>query len=226
MISRKFVFKLPGDWYEIMKEECRENYFIELKNKLIIEYSTKIVRPELKDVFNAFKFCQFKDLKVVILGQDPYHNVGQAHGLAFSVPENVEIPPSLQNIFKELYDDLGIRKSDSGNLEKWAKQGVLLLNAFLTVKLHKPLSHSKIGWEHFTDCVIRKISDLKESVVFVFWGSFAKEKRFLVDQHKHYVLTAGHPSPMSVSKFFGCKHFSKTNLFLQSKNISQVEWFI
>jgi uracil-DNA glycosylase len=224
MIDRKSFLTLPEDWFQIMSEEYENKYFNDLRKKLLHEYSIKIVRPELKDIFNAFKFCSFEKLKVVILGQDPYHNIDQAHGLAFSVPDNVSIPPSLINIFKELSDDLGVNKPNSGCLEKWASQGVLLLNAFLTVELHKPLSHSEIGWEQFTDSIISKISDLKENIVFIFWGSFAKEKRFLVDQHRHYVLLANHPSPMSATKFFGCKHFSKTNSYLRSKSIPQIDW--
>jgi uracil-DNA glycosylase len=224
MIDRKSFLKLPDDWFHVMSEEYESKYFIDLRKQLLNEYSTKEIRPDLKDVFNAFKFCTFEKLKVVILGQDPYHNVDQAHGLAFSVSKNISIPPSLVNIFKELTDDIGIKTPVSGCLEKWATQGILLLNAFLTVELHKPLSHSNIGWEQFTDSIISKISDLKENIVFIFWGSFAKEKRFLVDQHKHCVLLANHPSPMSSSKFFGCKHFSKTNSYLLSKNIPQIDW--
>ncbi len=226
MISRKNILELPGDWNAIFQEEQNKSYFIELKRQIFIEYKEKLIRPDIHNVFKAFELCAFDDVKVVLIGQDPYHNVDQAHGLSFSVPIGIEKPPSLVNIFKELSTDLGVKIPKSGCLESWAKQGVLLLNSFLTVELHKPLSHSKIGWEIFTDCVIQKISDLKNNVVFLLWGSFAKNKRFLIDQKKHHVLMSAHPSPLSSYKFFGCKHFSKANDFLLSQNISPINWFL
>jgi uracil-DNA glycosylase len=224
MICRKNFLKLPKDWNEILEEECSKSYFIDLKNKLFLEYRSKHICPSLENVFRAFEICKFENLKVVILGQDPYHNVGQAHGLSFSVPVDVSVPPSLRNIFKEIIDDLSIDKPEHGCLENWALQGVLLLNSFLSVELHKPLSHSKLGWEVFTDFVIEKISSLKENVVFLLWGNFAKDKSFLIDQKKHLILTAAHPSPMSSYKFFGCKHFSKTNEFLFRTRLQQIDW--
>lgn len=224
MINRKKFFVLPESWREQLSEEQNKEYFLELKNKVFNEYSEHQVRPDIENIFRAFELCSFDDIKVVILGQDPYHNVQQAHGLSFSVPENIAFPPSLNNIFKELHNDIGIEKPQHGNLEKWAKQGVLLLNAFLTVELHKPLSHSKIGWELFTDSVIQKISMSKQNIVFLLWGSFARNKKKLIDSNKHYILQAAHPSPLSSYKFFGCKHFSKTNVFLESKNIGCIDW--
>lgn len=223
MIDRKL--KLPGDWSSVILEEYDKEYFVKLRKKLLHDYCKYVqIRPCYKDIFNAFKFCSLENLKVVILGQDPYHNENQAHGLAFSVPLCVKIPPSLDNIFNELSNDLGVDKPKHGNLEKWADQGVLLLNSFLTVELHKPLSHSNIGWDLFTDAIISKISDLKHHVVFILWGNYAKSKKNLVDQHKHCVLTAAHPSPMSVSRFYGCRHFSKTNKYLIENNIPQIDW--
>jgi len=221
MISRKNSLSLPKDWFDILHEECQKDYFVSLKNKIIKEQ--KVIRPNLNKIFFAFELCKFENLKVVILGQDPYHNVGQAHGLAFSVPEGIEKPPSLVNILKELKRDLDVEFAH-GCLESWARQGVLMLNSFLTVELHKPLSHSKIGWEIFTDEVIRKISDLKNSVVFVLWGGFARSKRSLIDSKKHLILESAHPSPLSAAKFFGCSHFSKVNNYLSSKSISPVDW--
>jgi uracil-DNA glycosylase len=224
MINRKNFLKLPSDWCEVLKEETNRNYFLRLRDFLFTEYQAKQIRPESYNVFRAFELCTLANIKVVILGQDPYHNVDQAHGLVFSVPKTTEIPPSLRNIFKEISNDLGIESPIHGYLEKWASQGVLLLNAILTVELHKPLSHSKLGWEIFTDFVIQTISKTRENIVFLLWGSFAKNKAKFIDSSKHYVLTAAHPSPLSASKFFGCKHFSKTNQFLVSKNISPIDW--
>ncbi|MDD5650080.1 MAG: uracil-DNA glycosylase [Candidatus Nanoarchaeia archaeon] len=226
MINRKNILELPESWKTILQEEQDKSYFIELKKRIFAEYKEKEIRPEIHNIFKAFEWCSFDDTKVVLLGQDPYHNVGQAQGLSFSVPAGIDKPPSLINIFKELANDLEIEIPKSGCLESWARQGVLLLNSFLTVELHKPLSHSKIGWEIFTDCVIEKISDLKSNIVFLLWGSFAKNKRFLIDQKKHQILMSAHPSPLSSYKFFGCKHFSKTNDFLASKNIQPINWFL
>jgi len=224
MITRKNVLELPDDWDNVLKDELEKDYFLELKRRIFLEYRYKQVCPEIHNVFKALELCHFDRLKVVLLGQDPYHNIGQAHGLSFSVPIGVDKPPSLVNIFKELSNDLQFPIPIHGCLEKWANQDILLLNSFLTVELHRPLSHSKMGWEIFTDCVIQRISDLKENVVFLLWGTFAKNKRFLINQRKHCVLMSGHPSPLSCSRFFGCRHFSKTNEFLTSKNIDIINW--
>ena len=185
----------------------------------------KVVYPPGPLIFNAFKQTPFDKLEVVLLGQDPYHNKGQAHGLSFSVPDGVPKPPSLVNIFKELHNDLGIKIPESGNLEKWARQGVLLLNASLTVRQNEPGSHAKIGWLQFTDSVIRKISDEKEGIVFLLWGKFAQEKQALIDETKHFVLKAAHPSPYSANNgFFGCRHFSMTNELLMKQHKSPIDW--
>jgi uracil-DNA glycosylase len=181
--------------------------------------------PPNLQIFNAFNLTPFHDVKVVILGQDPYHGVGQAHGLCFSVPDGVAFPPSLQNIFQEISTDLGISVPTSGNLERWAKQGVFLLNTTLTVRAHSPLSHQNQGWEQFTDAVIRKLSDERENLVFMLWGSHAQSKERLIDTSKHLILKTVHPSPLSAYRgFFGCKHFSKTNAYLQEQGIAPVDW--
>jgi uracil-DNA glycosylase len=182
------------------------------------------IYPKGQDIFNAFNLTPFDQVKVVVLGQDPYHGPGQAHGLSFSVPEGKTFPPSLINIFKELKDDLGIEYPISGNLERWAKQGVFLLNAILTVRAGQAASHSKIGWNIFTDQVIKKISENKEGVVFLLWGNFAKSKKDLIDLSKHHVLEAAHPSPLARGAFFGCKHFSATNNILLSKGKDPIKW--
>lgn len=187
----------------------------------------KVIYPQKEDVFNAFKYCPLSELKVVILGQDPYHNVNQAHGLAFSVQKNVAVPPSLLNIYKELEGDLNIKKAPHGCLTSWAKQGVFLLNTVLTVEAHKAHSHANIGWEIFTDTVIQKISDTKESVVFMLWGAHAQKKAKLIDAAKHLILKAPHPSPLSAHRgFLGCGHFSKANNYLQAKGLSVINWQI
>lgn len=224
MINRKLDFKssrleflIENTWKEILSEELNKPYFENLKTFVTEEYSNETIFPPKFLIFNALNICPFEKLKVVILGQDPYHNVGQAHGLAFSVPDSIERPPSLKNIFKELENDLEIKISEGkNNLEKWAKQGVLLLNSILTVRIHEPMSHSSIGWTIFTDRIIRKISEKKDKIVFLLWGKPAQQKINLIDDNKHFILTAAHPSPLSASKgFFGCKHFSKTNNLLQ-----------
>jgi len=218
--------QIEDSWKEQLKNEFRQPYFTEIANFLKAEKAAgKVIYPPGKFIFNAFNTTPFKDVKVVILGQDPYHNPGQAHGLSFSVPLGVPPPPSLVNIFKEQHEDLGIDIPNHGNLEKWAKQGVLLLNAALTVEANKPMSHSKIGWHHFTDDVIRIISEKKDHVVFMLWGSFAKSKQDLIDKSKHLVLTAAHPSPLSAHNgFFGCHHFSKANRWLQDKGMKPIDW--
>jgi uracil-DNA glycosylase len=183
------------------------------------------VYPPGSLLFNGFNQTPFNQVKVVILGQDPYHGPGQAHGLSFSVPDGLPAPPSLINIYKELHKDIGMPIPKTGNLTKWAKQGVLLLNAVLTVRANEPASHAKIGWMDFTDAVIRKISDEKQGVVFLLWGKFAQEKQVLVDETKHHVLKAAHPSPFSADKgFFGCQHFSRTNQLLMDQGITPIDW--
>jgi uracil-DNA glycosylase len=218
--------KIEESWKKILKEEFDKAYFLQIVTFLKTEKAaSKIVYPPGSLIFNAFDKTPFQKVKVVLLGQDPYHNKGQAHGLSFSVPDGIKPPPSLVNIFKELENDLGIKPSLGGNLEHWAKQGVLLLNASLTVRLTEPGSHSKIGWLQFTDTVISKISEQKEGVVFLLWGKFAQDKQALIDETKHYVLKAAHPSPFSADKgFFGCKHFSKTNESLSLQHKDPIDW--
>ena len=217
---------IEESWKEILKDEFDKTYFQHIVTFLKAEKAAgKIIYPPGKLIFNAFNKTPFTKVKVVLLGQDPYHNQGQAHGLSFSVPDGVAKPPSLVNIFKEMENDLGITPHKNGNLEKWATQGVLLLNASLTVRQNEPASHSKIGWLQFTDTVISKISQQKDGVVFLLWGRFAQDKQSLIDETKHYVLKAAHPSPFSADKgFFGCRHFSKTNELLLLKNNEPIDW--
>lgn len=214
--------------YAVLSDEFAQDYFVAIKNFLLKEKEDgKIIYPAGSDIFCAFDTTAFDDVKVVILWQDPYHGPGQAHGLSFSVPDGVKQPPSLQNIFKEISSDLCITMSTHGNLTKRAEQWVLLLNAFLTVRANEPASHQKIGRERFTDAVIRTISEKKEHVVFLLRWAFAQGKVPLIDQSKHLVLQAPHPSPFSVHKgFFGCKHFSKTNTYLQEHGLSPIDWKI
>ena len=212
-------------WGEILKEEFEKPYFKELKSYVDNQYASHICFPPKDKIFNAFRKCDFQSTRVVIIGQDPYHGRGQANGLCFSVNDKVKHPPSLKNIFKEIQRDLDQEPPESGNLERWAEQGVLMLNAVLTVQESQPGSHKNKGWEIFTDHVIKLVSDSKEQVVFLLWGAFAIGKLPLIDQNKHEVLTSTHPSPFSAHKgFFGCGHFSKTNLFLQSKNLTPINW--
>lgn len=212
-------------WYEALKQEFESPYFAEIKRFLIEEKKQYVVYPPSPLIFNAFNLTPFDAVKVVILGQDPYHNVGQAHGLAFSVPDGIQKPPSLQNIFKELNQDLGIQVSTTGNLEKWAKEGVLLLNASLTVRANMAASHAKIGWQRFTDAAIKALSDKKQNLVFILWGNYAIAKENLIDHDKHLILKTVHPSPLSASRgFFGCHHFSKTNNYLVEHDISPIDW--
>ena len=218
--------KIEPGWKEILKDEFRKNYFqhIPLHLKTEKEQGKKIFPPG-SQIFNAFNTTAIDNVKVVILGQDPYHGQGQAHGLCFSVAPGIPPPPSLINIFKELQADTGVSIPDHGNLTHWAEQGVFLLNASLTVRSGEPMSHAKIGWAEFTDAVIRLISEKKRNVVFLLWGKFAQEKRVLIDENKHLILKAAHPSPLSAhAGFFGCRHFSKTNDWLVSKGIDPVDW--
>ena len=217
--------KMEASWKVALDKEFKEPYFAELTTAVREAYLEKTVFPPPQFIFNAFSLCPFDQVKVAILGQDPYHNPGQAHGLSFSVPDGVKTPPSLQNIYKEIKSDLGIDVPSSGNLEHWAKQGILLLNATLTVEERSPGSHQGLGWETFTDAVIKTISDQKEHVVFLLWGNFARSKAPLIDKEKHLVLEAAHPSPFSAHNgFFGCKHFSKTNQYLKKHELQPIEW--
>ena len=217
---------IGNSWDELLKNEWSMPYYRELRAFLADEYRSRAIFPPMGDIFNAFKFCAYEEVKVVILGQDPYHGDGQAHGLAFSVKKGVEIPPSLKNIYKELESDLGIEPPCHGCLESWAKQGVFLLNTALTVRKGQPLSHRGKGWETFTDHVISLLSERKKPMVFLLWGSNARSKKSLIDSSRHLVLEAPHPSPLSAfAGFFGCKHFSKANAFLARQG-ERVDWRI
>ena len=216
---------INSDWRTFLKEELDSNNLQEIISGLLGERNTYTVFPKDDEVFKAFNINSLKNLKVIILGQDPYHGKGQAHGLSFSVPNGVKIPPSLRNIFKELQTDLNIPISNNGDLSPWAKQGVLLLNATLTVREKEAGSHQKLGWENFTDRIIEKISKKKEGIIFLLWGAFAQRKSILIDVKKHHILTAAHPSPFSAYRgFFGCKHFSKTNGILIKNNQQPIDW--
>lgn len=213
-----------NSWDIILKEEMDKEYFIKLKEFIINERKSKNIYPPAKDLFSAFRLTEFDNIKVVILGQDPYHEEGEAMGLSFSVREGIKMPPSLMNIFKELYSDLGIKRIKT-DLSDWAKQGVFLLNTVLTVEEGKPNSHKDKGWELFTDEVIKKISNVKENIVFILWGNNAREKESIIDKNKHYIICSPHPSPFSANKgFFGSKPFSKTNKYLESKGISTIKF--
>jgi len=217
--------KINESWYKVLAPEFEKDYFIQLKQFLVEEKKHYAIYPPGSMIFNAFNFTPFDEVKVVLLGQDPYHGVGQAHGLCFSVAEGVKPPPSLVNIFKELNDDLGVPIPSHGNLEKWARQGVLLLNATLTVRANQAGSHQQKGWEQFTDTAIKSLSDLRYGLVFILWGNYAQAKETLIDSSKHLILKAPHPSPFSANRgFFGCKHFSKTNKFLAEKGKEPIDW--
>lgn len=218
---------IENTWKEALSEEFTKGYFESLVNFLYKERSeNKVFYPLGKNIFRAFELTPLPQLKVVLLGQDPYHNPGQAMGLSFSVPKSVPAPPSLKNIFKEIEADLGVKMSGSPDLEPWAKQGVLLLNAILTVRQNEAASHRNIGWEQFTDAVIRYISQNCPHVVFMLWGNYAKGKANLIDRNKHLVLEAAHPSPLARGAFFGCKHFSKANAWLEMQGIEPINWVI
>jgi uracil-DNA glycosylase len=217
--------RIEQSWKAALKEEFEKEYFRDLTEFVKNEYKTTAVYPPPKFIFKAFESCPFDKVSVVILGQDPYHGHGQAHGLCFSVPENIPIPRSLQNIYLEIANDVGGEIPNHGNLEHWAKCGVLLLNATLTVRRGQAGSHQHKGWEEFTDAVIRTLSDKKENLVFLLWGRYAKEKRVLIDGTKHLILEAVHPSPFSASNgFFGCKHFSATNDYLKAHGKNPILW--
>ncbi|MES2731798.1 MAG: uracil-DNA glycosylase [Bacteroidota bacterium] len=218
--------KIAESWKNHLADEFKKPYFINLVNFVKDEYANHTVYPPANQIFNAFTQCSFENTKVVILGQDPYHGPRQANGLAFSVADGIPMPPSLMNIFKEIRDDVGNPLPKSGNLERWARQGVLLLNATLTVQANLAGSHQKKGWEQFTDAVIRHISDKKAGVVFLLWGSYAQKKGIVIDESKHHVLKAKHPSPMAANYggWFGCKHFSQANAYLHKQGEPEIDW--
>jgi len=217
--------KIEESWKNLLKDEFEKDYFNKLVDFVKNEYQNHKVFPPGKKIFEAFNRCTFDNLKVVIIGQDPYHGVGQANGLCFSVHDGVPMPPSLVNIFKEIKDDIGKEVPATGNLERWADQGVLLLNATLTVRAHTPGSHQNKGWEEFTDSVIRKVSEEKEHIVFLLWGAYAQRKGQIIDSSKHLVLQSPHPSPFAANRgFFGCKHFSKANAYLETQGRTPIDW--
>ncbi len=218
--------KIADSWKNVLQEEFEKPYFNSLTGFVKTEYKNHACYPKENQIFAAFQRCSFQDLKVVVIGQDPYHGVGQANGLCFSVNDGVTHPPSLKNIFKELKTDIGLPIPINGNLEHWADQGVLLINATLTVRAHQAGSHQNNGWEEFTDAVIAKISAEKKNIVFLLWGGFAKKKGAKIDQGKHHIFTSGHPSPLSANRgyWFGNKHFSKTNSLLENEGIQTITW--
>ncbi|WP_430817346.1 uracil-DNA glycosylase [Carboxylicivirga sp. RSCT41] len=217
--------KIEAGWKQVLQPEFDKDYFKKLTEFVKSEYQSKTIYPPASQIFNAFDLCPFENTKVVILGQDPYHGPNQAHGLCFSVNKGIKMPPSLVNIYKELHTDVGIDIPDHGNLEHWAKQGVLLLNATLTVVAHNAGSHQKQGWELFTDAVIKTVADQSENVVFLLWGAYAQKKAQLIDSSKHLVLKSVHPSPLSAHRgFFGTKHFSKANEYLQASGKEAISW--
>ena len=217
--------RIDSSWKVALQKEFSKEYFVNLVEFVKAEYGKHRIFPPGKMIFNAFDKCSFKNTKVVIIGQDPYHGAGQAHGLCFSVNDGIDFPPSLKNIFKEIENDLGTPKPTSGNLERWAEQGVLLLNATLTVRAHQAGSHQNKGWEQFTDAVIKLVSEQKEHVVFLLWGAYAQRKGAQIDKTKHLVLKSVHPSPLSASRgFFGNHHFSKTNEYLTQNGKTPIIW--
>ena len=214
-----------GDWNERLAPLFQDERYLQIRQFLIGEYRNHTVYPDMYDLYNCFKLTPFEKVKVVLLGQDPYHNEGQAHGLCFSVQKGIQNPPSLENIFKELQSDVGCERPQTGDLTKWAKEGVLLMNTSLSVRAHQANSHSKCGWAWFTDSVIKLLSDQKENLVFILWGGNARSKKPLIDTKKHYIVESVHPSPLSAyNGFFGSKPFSKTNDYLKSKKIPPIDW--
>lgn len=219
------MIKISGEWDELLKDLFDSQEYTALRQFLKTEYANQVIYPSMYDIFNSMKITPFSDVKVVLLGQDPYHNQGQAMGLSFSVPKGIKVPPSLVNMYKEIEKELSIPPKDHGDLTGWANQGVLLLNAVLTVREHQANSHKGKGWEFFTDGIIKKISDLKEGVVFLLWGGNARSKKHLIDAKKHLILECAHPSPLSAyNGFFGCGHFAKTNEYLISKGKTPIDW--
>lgn len=222
-----FMSMITNDWLEPLSSEFRKEYYSQLYNFVKDEYSKTVVYPPAEDIFNAFHFTPLKDVKVLLLGQDPYHNEHQAHGLSFSVQPGQDIPPSLVNIYKELYDDLGCYIPNNGYLKKWADQGVLLLNTVLTVRAHQANSHQGHGWEQFTDAVIQAVNAQDRPIVYMLWGAPARRKKAMLTNPKHLILEAPHPSPLSAYRgFFGCKHFSKANEFLKASGVEPIDWQI
>jgi len=216
-----------NSWDEILKDEFNEPYYLKLRQFLKSEYSSKRIFPDMYDIYNAFRYTAYEDVKVVILGQDPYHGEGEAHGLSFSVKPGIAIPPSLRNIYKELHDSLGCYIPNNGYLEKWARQGVLLLNTSLTVVKDSPNSHKNIGWEIFTDKVIKLLNERETPVIFMLWGNNAKSKSLYIDKSRHFVFSSVHPSPLSASRgFFGCNHFALANQKLTELGLTPIDWQI
>ena len=221
------VVQLGNEWDTILKDEFEKEYYLKIRRFLASEYKNHTVYPNMYDIFNALKYTSFSDVKVVIIGQDPYHEPNQAHGLSFSVQKGVEIPPSLVNIYKELYDDLSIKAPSHGNLSSWAKQGVLLLNATLTVRAHEANSHAAIGWQIFTDRIISLLNESSHPIVFLLWGANARRKKELISNRRHYIIESAHPSPLSAYRgFFGSRPFSKINQFLEKSGRSPIDWKI
>ncbi len=219
------MVQIGNDWDEQLKTEWEKEYYRRLRSILAKEYKTQTVYPDMYDIFNALKYTSYRDTKVVILGQDPYHGPGQAHGLSFSVKPGVAVPPSLQNIYKELQEDLGCTPPENGDLTQWAKQGVLLLNATLTVRAGSPNSHQNLGWQELTDTIIKILNERETPMVFLLWGKNAKQKKELITNPAHKILTAAHPSPFSAQHgFFGCRHFSKANAFLVETGQKPIDW--
>lgn len=219
------MVNLDNDWDEILKDEFKKEYYLKLREFLKAEYRSREIFPNMYDIFNALKLTSYKDTKVLILGQDPYHDIGQAHGLAFSVKPGIKTPPSLLNIYKEIKDEYGYDIPSSGYLESWSKQGVLLLNTVLTVRAHQANSHKNMGWEIFTDEIIKILNRREEPVIFVLWGANARSKKQFIDTKKHFVLEAPHPSPLSAHRgFFGCNHFKKINDILGSLGKDAIDW--
>ncbi|EEB36445.1 uracil-DNA glycosylase [Anaerococcus hydrogenalis DSM 7454] len=219
--------QIGNDWDDILKDEWTKDYYINLRKKLIDEYKNYTVYPNMYDIFNALKKVSYDDVKVVILGQDPYHGQGQAHGFSFSVKKGIKTPPSLQNIYKELHSDLGLYIPNNGNLMKWANQGVLLLNSTLTVRAHQANSHKDLGWSILTDNIIKILNKRSKPIVFILWGKFAQSKEELITSDRHLIIKSAHPSPFSAHRgFFGSRPFSKTNEFLQKNNIKPIDWQI
>ncbi len=219
------MIKITPEWDELLKEQFNSDSYLALREFLKSEYSTRTIYPKMHDIFNSMKMTAFNDIKVVLIGQDPYHEEGQAMGLSFSVPKGKEIPPSLKNIYKEIESETGKKCANHGDLTNWAKQGVLLLNTVLTVREHQANSHKGKGWEEFTDGIIKKISTLSKNVVFLLWGANARSKKQFIDTTSHLVLESVHPSPLSAyNGFFGCNHFIKANEYLISKNKSPIDW--
>ena len=219
------MVNLGNDWDELLSDEFKKEYYLSLREFLKTEYSTRTIYPHMNDIFNALKYTSYKNTRIVILGQDPYHGVGQAHGLCFSVKPGVKFPPSLKNIFKELNAEYGIKEPQTGELTGWAKQGVLLLNTTLTVREAMPASHKGHGWETLTDRIISLVNEKKEPVVFILWGGHARAKKALITNPRHLVLESAHPSPLSAyNGFFGCNHFKAANDFLRKNSLFEIDW--